>query len=733
MSEARNGNSRKSVRVGLMSRIDFGGLGFRQGLLEKAAERFRREDINFVVLVGGLIAGKAVTARAKLLAREMKSLDRQSKAYDKVITRVEYEIEDLERRKKLSDRMKAKLKELKADLAEQYAEQSRCIRDLHLKEAEHESLHPENLAEALGEILPKFTNDKGQVIKLYICPSPAYDREVGMETARLLAEKLHGNGNVRLLKAGADRIPLRLPHSQEYFAEIEVLTPEKAAWLRGDYYSTPVERVIKDKRKQSSQATEPTMTIVGCFGSTISKPKGEATVPYVAVPTLNRIEETTVNENQIGVLVLEASPKKILPEVTSHPFKDLVSRERMFIGNPGVVTEEREKCITVLKTYGPRTTGMISDLTGLSREVVLETMKSMQVKRGDRARKTWPGVEFDPTSDRWDFSFPWVLENLRYPDVTGAVRVDKALGFACLHAGSHDTDYNHFLTEVPRYIVDQNVQVLIGAGDFVEGQAHGMMMRQEVVAGSNETDHQWTAGRMIAQVMFTAFKTRFESMLAETDPATLDRFAVSELIRDALVTFNYIPGNHDLWAKYSAQDPLTRMIDTIKISLTMAIEKLLVVKNLRTDYLLELVSSKIVTTPDQRFTLPSGLLMSVQHPHMARAKTTSLRPQEMMDFAKDCPVVVGANFHVGEALELWEPGLGQRFCIQIGTMKHGSPFENGKLKTVDQGFVVFRIESVNGRIVRTSNTFVTNEGVVQKRLDPKQPINDFHKQIGLWI
>lgn len=716
-----------------MSRIDFGSPGFRQGLLELAADRFRQEDVSFVVLVGGLVAGKSINNRAKALKRDSKMLTRQANAIGRIIKTVQRQISALESSPTVTKTQRKKLESLEAELTRHTTEESSLRRQAHRLMEEMNQLAPESLAGSIAKHLPKFTNAKGDQVKLYIVPSPAYDREIGIETAQLLGEKYRDAGMIRILKSGADRLPLRLREHQQYFAELEILTPEKAAWLRGDYYSTPVERVIKDKRKQSSLATAPGISVVGCFGSTITKPKGEATVPYVSVPVLHRIEETTVNENQIGVMTMQVWPKISVPEVRSHPFKDLVSRERSYIGNPGQLNPSRERCINALRTHGPRTTGMLADLTGLSREQVIDALTPLLVKRGDRTRKTWPGLVLDVNSDRWDFSFPWVLEHLRYPEVIGDRKLDSLIGFACLHAGSHDTDYGHFLREVPRAILERQATVLVGAGDFVEGQAHGMMMRQEKLAGSNETDDQELAGKMIAQVMMEAFKPRFEASLSGRDLAALTAAETTLLVRDALVTFCYIPGNHDLWDKYSAHDPLRTMVDTILLRLTRAIERYLLERNLRVEYLLDLVSSKIVTSPDQRFTLPSGLAMSIQHPHMARAKTTSLRPQEMMEKAADCPVVIGANFHVGEVLELWEPVLGQRLCIQIGTMKHGSPFEDGKLKTVDQGFIAAWIESVGGRIVRTSNTFISNEGVVQKRLDPKQPINAFQKQIGLWI
>lgn len=733
MSEQKNGHARKSVRIGLLSRIDYGSKGWRTGLVHKAAERFHDADVDLVILVGGLVGNRAVNIKKRQLEKTSALLTRQLKSAGKQLGALEQVIAEYVG-VKMSPAAEGRLKKLQLkrdDLKKRYDSYRKELRD---NARQQKSLLPENMAEDLAKKLPAFTNAKGERVKFYILPSPAYDGEDGTNTARLLVKKLFKTDSLRLLKSGADRLPLRLPNSKTYFAELELLAPLRPNW-RGDYFSTPVDRMIKDKRKQTSLPNAPDITVVGGFGTTITKPRGESTVPFVALPVLHRIEDEDkpTSENQIGVVVMEVFPKVSVPVVHSHTFKDLVSHEREFIVSPDKLTAHQERCIALMKVHGLRGTGWLADSTNLSHEQVMTALTPLLAKRNDRPRKSWPGLSYDANSDSWDFSFSWVLEHLRYPDVSGERKVDTFVGFACLHAGSHDTDYGHFLREVPKVILERNATILIGAGDFVEGQAHGMMMRQELVAGMNEDDQQEQAGRMIAQVMFTTFKPRFEALVAEHDLVSLTPTMTAELVRDALITFMYIPGNHDLWDKYSAHDPMTHLIDQMNIRLNKAIEKFLRDKDLRIDSLSELVASKIMTSADGQFTLPSGLRMSIQHPQMARAKTKSLRPQEMLDFAPDCPVVVGANFHVGITLEQWESGIGQRFCIQIGTMKHGSPFEGGKLKTVDQGFVYARIESVNGKIVRTENTFISNEGVVQKRLDPKELIKLFNEKIGLTI
>jgi len=54
---------------------------------------------------------------------------------------------------------------------------------------------------------------------------------------------------------------------------------------------------------------------------------------------------------------------------------------------------------------------------------------------------------------------------------------------------------------------------------------------------------------------------------------------------------------------------------------------------------------------------------------------------------------------------VWDSTLGERFCLELGTLKRGTSFEHRKMKTVDHGFGAVRIISLNGRIVATENRF----------------------------
>lgn len=55
----------KFLKIGLMSRLEFGSIGYREGLWHLAANIFQEEDVDFAVIVGGLIDEKELKLKIK--------------------------------------------------------------------------------------------------------------------------------------------------------------------------------------------------------------------------------------------------------------------------------------------------------------------------------------------------------------------------------------------------------------------------------------------------------------------------------------------------------------------------------------------------------------------------------------------------------------------------------------------------------------------------------------------
>lgn len=684
--------TQQNAKIGLISRIDAASDGFRKGLLDAIFHILREEEgTHFNILVGGLVGKKSLSEKVKAYVSGMVRKD-------KILKRKYPRFADL----LPSERLPARKKEL----------------------AEH---FITRVAKELASIIPTITIPdpedpaKKKVVDLFITTSPAFDGELGEIVAHSLADL---RPDVRVWKAGGDRFPVK--HVDKL---IWALAPQKAVWMRGDFYSTPVERVIKDKIKQTPQGP-PDIFVVGGFASAINKPKGELPYRYVSIPAACRLEETRVSENQIGLSVLEYQAGENTPLFRNYNLKDLVSKELSFITPPSGATSVQKRIIEIMQSRGWVTPGILKYHLNITPEEIQNEMRGLMKKKASKKNgQNWPGVT-EGSGKKYYFDLDWIQKRLKYFIENGPWNEDIIVSFACVHAGSVETDYEFFVNELPQIILKKGATILVDAGDTKEGLKHGLMMKGEVIAGMNSTQQEKFAAHLIGTVIFKVFTKRFDELIANLEKNKLSLKKIKEMVLSALLWFYYILGNHDLWETEDGHEPLEVFKAHLVRFLTDKIEKHLASHGLPYIPILELVESRIQLK--EIFELPSGLKVSIQHPHMSRAKTTSIRPQEMLNYAKSlgCQVAIGGNFHVSEHVDEWDMELGQCVVQEIGTIKHGSNFERHKMKTVDQGVGYLKIRSKDKRIFMTESAFY---GAPRARLPVENidVINDFIEKLGI--
>ncbi|MBI2676829.1 MAG: hypothetical protein HYX21_02705 [Candidatus Yanofskybacteria bacterium] len=670
--------SQKGAKIGFASRVDYGSSGFRSGLVRAGFEIFVKEQVNFIVMPGGLVAKKALTEKMNAWIKERLSIRKSGGS------------------KKNNGRTKLGKKKNGNGLS--------ASEKLRIKKGELRAEFLSGVAKELAELIPVTTvtdpedATKKKSLDLFITTSPAFDGEIGEDVAQLLAEL---RPDIKVWNVGGDRFPVLYVDKL-----IWALAPSKATWMRGDYFSTPVERVIKDKIKQTSQSS-PDRFVVGCFGSSINKTKGELKYAYVSVPALSRLEETRVNENQIGVCVLEYPADNSDSLWRNYSLKDVVSRELDFIVPPTETSSLQKKMIDIMKTRGWATPGILRNAL---KDIPLDKIKAgmaelMKLKTFRRMGENWPGIVYKESGKKYYFDLDFIQHRLKYALPNGPFKEDRIVSFSCLHTGSIETDYDFFRNELPKIILKHNVDILVNVGDLIEGMKHFLDRKGEIIAGMNNyTIQEEAAANLVGAVMEEVFNIRFAKALAgETGEVTPD--IVHSIVKQSLIDLKNKLGNHDLWQIDDGHTPLRVFELTIVNYLADKITETLAKKKLSCSDLRGIVESKIIRS--DLFELPSGLKVSVQHPHMARAKTTSLRPQEMLEFAKrqGCQVAIGGNFHVSENIEEWDMDLGQCVCQELGTLKHGSNFERNKMKMVDQGVGVLRVLSKDKRIIVTESVF----------------------------
>lgn len=563
--------------------------------------------------------------------------------------------------------------------------------------------------------IPKMHRKNGQVIKIYIIPSPAYDGQFGEEVVRKLASV---RLDIRLAGPTDDRLVIKGENNKFVWG----VTPQKAVWMRGDFYSTPVQRVIKDLQKRSSQPL-PKIYFVGGFGLAINKPEGEEPRPYVAVPALHKLRSTTVAENQVGVMIAECLSEG--HKVHLYSMKEQVGDDRKFIPVPENLEDNEKKIIEVIKKDGRLTVGLISDKTGIQRNKIKKIISALPA-----SSDIWPGINLHKESKKYDFNLDWVKNKLRYnffedvvkhPDV----KEDRLVAFGCLHAGCIHTDYKFFLEEFPEYLIKENVDIILGVGDFIEGLKHNLILRGEIYGAANNTVQEKLAAHMVAKVLLDVFQKRFDSANVKkpTEQEVLD------IIKKCLPEFRYIPGNHCLWSEDSGYVALDTFSGELRMSVLTGLQKKFHFGRYPFVDVDGIVREKIIE--GNNFQLPSGLKVELFHPHMSRAKTESIRAQEALGKSRDSQIVIVANFHVGIFIAEYNPDLGERLSLVVGTLKSKSGFEHNKLKTVDFGVGLLKVRSLNGRIFWAENEFFGRSSGVS--LDNDDIFKEFYKQIGLSV
>jgi hypothetical protein len=659
------------LKIGVWSGFNYPGDGARVGLWKAAQKVFAQEGIHFSVFVGGLVDRKELEVRLKAKL-----------AFARMLKRL---------------RAKRKLTEGEQEFLGKYAK----VADMTDAEVR------EQFYDEVSAYLVKHFPNLG--VKTYLVTSPAYDGEMGKQIAHRLAEARddisHSSAKklLRIKQFGGKK-------------RLGVYTSEKMPPFRSKYFDTPIMRVLEDQWKSSSRAMGD-LNIVGPFGSSVFNPGAARDVkrPYASVPLLCKPGEVRTSENQFGIRVLEVYSSNLKEAlVTTYSFKDLVSQEGQFVQPPLRSTDIQKAVVAAIGENGSMTIGQLEEATGKNRDLVVKEVESLCAKK---RTKHWPGLAFDEAQKEYGFQKEWFQRRLRYPlPKEGKLMDEVFLAFGCLHAMCKWSDMLWFRDEVPKYCIEHNVQYLIGAGDFIEGLKHDLINNGEVASRpggpSNYTYQEKVAAYLVAMPMLQVFDHRFKGYLQSVKGKEVSQEELSREVKKALINFIFRPGNHCGWVKPLGFDSLATFTPELRTMLQNGIGARLSGAGLILDSetLRVLVKDKTVNvTKEDSYLLPSGLRLNVYHPEMGNTTTPSIRPQQVLGFSPN-QLVFSANFHSAESVEEWNFDLGQRACLQVGTIKTRSGFEDGKLKIVDFGVGLLKVSSLlnkqnEPRIFKTQTGF----------------------------
>ena len=645
---------RNPVRVGIISRMDYFSQGYRGGLVKAALTDIfeKNEQTHFNVLLGGLISKSALKERLK---EEIDILKKEGK---------------------------------KVSLAEKKEIKERLLLDA---------------ARYLADVIPirrKKPDGKG-FVKLYLMVSPPFDGEEG----RFVAERLDSlREDIIFFSRAAEEFSTQ--DEPEIFKYLGCLVPETLPPFRSKYYSTPADAVLREF-ENSTRRFRAEITAIGCLGSFFLNPRYPKKRPYFTVPNISAIGKRRTSENQVGAVVIElpAYGRDVL--VRNYSLNDLVVNERTSVKISDTCSENQRKIMEAVRERGDfeMTRGELARVTGLKRDVVAKEVKKLLAMT-----RIKPRLITDSTGHRYGFPPEYIQRELSYNIPNENLREHRIFSFGCLHALSVHTQHKQFIQKLPELILARDADILVGAGDFIEGRFHGLPEKGEIIAGANYTQQEKMAGQAVGEVILRVFEERFKKLTREFSSRkkrkALKREQVEQLVRDALILFLYISGNHDDWVSRVAIVPLEKFSTELSSFLRNGIEEILLRGGYSLPRLGKVIREKTLYLKNKVHTLESGIDLLVHHLYMGRALTVTLRSQALMESHTET-IVIHANFHTEVGMTSCDPKIGQRVAIQLGTYLSGTEFEGNKGKKVDFGpnFLRFTFDKSTKRIFMVEMSF----------------------------
>jgi len=664
----KNAQNGSVVRIGVISRLDYPVSGFRRGLLDAAFEAFRYWGVEFVVVAGGLISRVAFNERVRAL------VERENALQEAVIATY-LTLPEEERKKTIKPKREARSSIRGRILAN---ELDAC-------------------AEELARYMPHLEKAPGMPAKIYIvtAPAPSYDGKIGRQVANRLTELRH---DIRFWREESARFAIPFPGRPINPREdMWVVLPYRGVWRNKDE-STSTDRVIEDKELQSHQPDPPGFYIGGCPATSYMRPPGELARARLSSPGISSPEDVKTTENQVGALILEVEPGYRYPKKVFISFRDLESKERRSIVDPDGASKTQRAILAEIKNR-PSTIGMLEHNLPYAREEILEEIHAYGTA-GFR-----PAIVLKEGSGEYDVDMSYLQLELRHvlPPLHTLVR-DAFCVFGCLHAGYPKTQYRYFTEQVPLLMLDNDIRIFVGAGDFVAGINHDLDRRGEVIHGLNVTEQEALAAELVLTVLLSVFKARFNAALKQKtwkEQCTAKR--IRRMVDETLPYFLFWPGNHDTWSLPKGYTPLVHFTAYLLHFLEYEVRSYLRRLRLPVDFfVMDAVPQHVTET--KRHAFASKLILGLHHPSMART-LTSARCRQALSYRGDCKVVALANFHTATELQRWDAELGQRVAFQVGTLATETEFEDGKMKRCDCGVGVLETYSHEGRIIATRSFF----------------------------
>ncbi len=516
--------------------------------------------------------------------------------------------------------------------------------------------------------------------------------------------------------------------------------------MPSEYASSSPEKIVKSAAK--GRRVLPDFWISAGFGSSTYKPGCGKERPIISQPVLcspTSVEpgEPSLGVNMVGIHIIEIARDGKTRAVKTWSFSDLLKDELSVIAlDKATSTPLQHNIVAAMVAMahkdesGKYTVGELAGATLSTDEEVekaLEPLKTVEALSGP-----FPGLYFNPQSERYSFHREWFQKHLVYPWPYDQYRELRRLSFGCLHVGYITTDYEYVRTRFAELILSLKVDVLELVGDIIAGRKHDLPERRQLVGDMNYDDQEQFAGELLASVLYDVFCKRFQAEISGmassvNTPATcLSREQILECADKSFVTFAYIVGNHDTWVTAHGHTPAITFHLTLCSKLAHMLSLYLEDFNIPYRSVVDLLKRKILRLAekkrvkdkeDSKASLAmygyemNGITVDMIHPYMPNAQTTSVRCEQVIRHSSANCVAV-ANFHKGVFVEVYHPEYGVQAASQAPCMlPFGTEFEDSKLKAVDFGPIFTVVRAHKGRIFYVEKMYF-DDPIMTEPFDP---------------
>lgn len=729
------------TKIGIFAGVEYGAPFFREWRIAKAEKEFVEREVDFIIAVA-LLNAEWLRKRLfdEILAAKLADAELKNMEIRELFKTAEEELASIKSSasadsdpdnahnadtKTMVSELQKKIKARETEIA-RLKKQLIDVKKIRVKKSEIKYETKEEFARHIAQELaekvvpPLYVRELREPLKYWVCPSPLFELKkddlglVGMiyDFLPLVAQehyKLDGSyiriNDVEKLIEVEDQVAVKT---------IGVVTPTVSSF-RAKVLSTPPEREVT-YQQQSLLRDIPDFYIGAMFGTTIAElnPRGVPNgKPYISIPSLSIRFTETVLHNSLGYAILSLYPdRKNRAQFKTEFFllNDALKLECAFAKDQlGKLNDETQRKVVsaIIDKFSAGTKitiGKIEDAAGISRSQVVATIKAL--------KETPFAVELD--EDKGEIKNSHTIIPKTCNDLTryrkGHIKTRKILGLACYHAGDSGVDYDFIERDLPQIILEEEVDVVIIAGDLSEGNKYNQDRRKSTIdCFSTPKDHKELAGWLVADNVFSSFKARYEK--------TKD-------INASLVTCVVIPGNHDSEQR-NPEPPLEDFYAMLTGRLEWLLEKYL--KRMKVNYknIWALVRQKMILLENPDTYENIGII----HEHMGGSQQSTYKGQNALKqftTQSDARIVFLGNYHESNFTAV-RIGNDTSIIFTLGTMKRVSPFENQRSKMPEFGVA-------SGNIVtQDDNPIMASIKLIPSRLtfrlsDKKQFIEENKKR-----